>query len=125
MQNGEYALCTEVLQFCAASAIPIKFTSFLKVLKEVAASKLNVQLGIDAAQRQQLFDAMYRYVQAIGGVCKFNIALPYKLLTAIAGKDEPAMAAYLEKYNAGYPNEFLQNYLVSFALLYVRKSSGM
>lgn len=107
----------DVLHFCASSAIPIKFTSFMKVLKEVNASKLNVQLGIAAPQRQQLYDALFRYIQAIGERCKFNIALPYKLLTAIASHDEPATAAYLAKYNASYTNEFLQSYLVSFALL--------
>ena len=78
---------------------------------------MNVQLGISPPQRQQLYDALFRYIQAIGDRCKFNIALPYKLLTAIAKHDEPATAAYLEKYMASYTNEFLQSYLVSFALL--------
>ena len=106
-----------MLRFCARAAIPIKFTSLMKVLKEVNASKLNVQLGIAAPQLRELFDALFRYILAIGAACKFNIALPYKLLTAISSRDAPATEAYLAKYNAGYPNEFLQSYLVSFALL--------
>ena len=89
----------------------------MKVLKEVNSSKINIQLGISEAQRQAIYEALYPYIQSIGSSCQYNIALPYKLLTAIARNDEEATSAYLAMYKEIYTKEFLQLYLVSFVLL--------
>mgnify|MGYP003262810961 CR=1 FL=1 len=110
-------MCADILTFCGKNGVPMKFTTVMKILKEVNSSRINIQLGISEAQRKAIYKALYLYIQSIGTSCQFNIALPYKLLTSIARNDKKATSAYLGMYKEIYTKEFLQLYLVSFVLL--------
>lgn len=118
VREGEYDQCISVLQFGIENHVAVKATVLLRVVKEMTKTELNPQIQITPEKRSSCFSTLYDYIQDIATHCPYNIALPYKLWHALSAKDDQAIAAYLVKYKAGYPLEFLQSYLIDYLILY-------
>ena len=119
VREGEYDQCITALQFGIEHHVAVKATILLRVLKEMLKTELNPQIQITPEKRSDCFSNLYDYIQSIATHCSYNISLPYKLWHALTVKDDQAITAYLEKYKASYPLEFLQSYLIDYLILYV------
>lgn len=103
----------------------MKASSLCRVVRALEEAPLTPQLALEEAPRRALAAQLVAYVRDVGKTSMFNVALPFKLLTALAEKEDAALAAYEAMFMESYSREFLSYYVLSFLSLFVWRGDLM